>query len=207
MPVPGRFIVLEGLDGAGTTTQARLLTEWLRAKGRDVVQTAQPSPGPIGTFLRHVMARRVVTPQGERLTPAAIAGLFVADRADHLHTVIEPALARGADVICDRYVFSSLAYQGAEGDVDWIAQLNAPMRSPDLTVMVEVTAEVAASRRAGRGEAADLYEVDAFQRKVAAGYRAAPSLRPQDRVAVIDGSQSIDAVQIACRSAIENIQV
>ena len=80
---PGRFIVLEGIDGAGTTTQARLLTRWLTRAGRRVLQTNQPSGGPVGTFIRHALRGRIVAGDGQRLDPRAIAGLFVADRADH----------------------------------------------------------------------------------------------------------------------------
>ncbi|MCB9544878.1 MAG: dTMP kinase [Myxococcales bacterium] len=196
---PGRFIVLEGIDGAGTTTQARLLTRWLTRAGRRVLQTNQPSGGPVGTFIRHALRGRIVAGDGQRLDPRAIAGLFVADRADHLHSEIEPALAAGTDVICDRYVMSSLAYQGSECDPAWIAALNAPFRRPDLTLFVDVPADVAAQRRARRGLAADLFEVDAFQVKVAAAYREAATLHG---ALTIDGTASIRAVQHALRAAI-----
>jgi len=85
------------------------LDAWLTEQGRTVVRTCQPSPGPIGVMIRDALARRVLGTDGDRLDPRAIAALFSADRADHLHSVIEPALAAGKDVVCDRYLYSSLA--------------------------------------------------------------------------------------------------
>lgn len=201
----GRFIVFEGIDGAGTTTQARLLTRWLERQGRVVHQTAEPSTGPLGNTLRQAMRRRLVGADGEALDPRAFAALFVADRADHLTGEIEPALARGEDVICDRYVLSSLAYQGLDADLDWVTALNAPMRSPDLTLFVDVDAEVAAERRAGRGGVAEIYEVDAFLRRVVQAYRDVIRLRPADRVITIDGSGDVRTVHRACRAAAERL--
>lgn len=198
----GRFIVFEGIDGAGTTTQARLLARWLRRQGRTVHQTAEPSSGPLGNLLRQAMRRRLVGADGEPLDPRAFAALFVADRADHLTGEIEPALARGEDVICDRYVLSSLAYQGLDADLDWVAALNAPMRAPDLTLFLDVDAEVAAARRAGRGGPAEIYEVDAFLQRVVQAYRDVISLRPRDGVVTLDGSGSVRAVHATCRDAV-----
>lgn len=201
----GRFIVFEGIDGAGTTTQARLLTRWLERNGRTVHQTAEPSTGPLGNLLRQAMRRRLVGSDGNPLDPRAFAALFVADRADHLAGEIEPALARGEDVVCDRYVLSSLAYQGLDADLEWVTALNAPMRAPDLTLFVDVDAEVAAQRRAERGGVAEIYEVDAFQRRVVEAYRACVRLRPADRVVHIDGAGTVRAVHKACRAAAERL--
>lgn len=197
----GRFIVFEGLDGAGTTTQARLLCRWLRRQGRAVLPTAEPSDGPVGRLLRQALARRVAGREGERFNPQTIAALFAADRADHVAHEIEPALRRGVDVVCDRYAGSSLAYQGAECDPAWVAELNRPMPAPDLVLYVRVPVEIAARRRAGRGGEPEIYEVDAFQRRVAAGYDAAARWRPDDPVVVIDGAPGVRAVQRACRAA------
>ncbi len=198
----GRFIVFEGLDGAGTTTQARLLCRWLSRQGRTVLPTAEPSDGPVGRLLRQALARRVAGREGERLNPQTIAALFAADRADHVAHEIEPALARGEDVVCDRYAGSSLAYQGAECEPAWVAELNRPMPAPDLVLYVRVPVEIAARRRAGRGGEPEIYEVDAFQRRVAAGYDAAARWRPDDPVVVIDGTPGVRAVQRACRAAV-----
>src|SRR5688572_4731702 len=98
----GRFIALEGLDGSGTTTQAARLADALGARGRTVVRTQEPSHGPIGRLVREAL-RSLDAP----LDPDALALLFAADRRDHVASEIEPALARGHDVVCDRYVMSS----------------------------------------------------------------------------------------------------
>lgn len=199
----GHFIVFEGIDGAGTTTQARLLSRWLRRLGRSVHETAEPSGGPVGVLLRQALGRRVVARDGSRLGGEAIAGLFAADRADHLRTEIEPALAEGVDVVCDRYDHSSLAYQGAECPIEWVSALNAPMRRPDLVLLVQVDAETAGQRRAARRGTPEIYEVDDFQRRVAALYDEIPErYRPEDPVERIDGTLSARDVHRACRAAV-----
>jgi len=198
----GRFIVFEGIDGAGTTTQARLLSRWLGRHGRDVVATAEPSRGPIGVFLREALAGRVAARVAGPLPAPSIALLFAADRFEHLHSEVEPALARGADVVCDRYLLSSLAYQGLDNDARWIETLNAGVRPADLVLFVDVPAEVASGRRAKRGGAPDLYEVDVLQQRIAERYRQAARERISDRIVRIDGTPGVRAVQRACRAAV-----
>ncbi len=199
----GYFIVFEGLDGAGTTTQAALLAEWLRHQNRRAHETAEPSTGPIGRLLRQVLKGELAERQGSPVDPRTIAALFVADRADHLTFEIEPKLADGIDVVCDRYLHSSLAYQGVECNVDWVAAINAPMRAPDLVLFVRVPVEVAGQRRSGRDEPTEIYEVDSFQAKVADGYERVGDFRPDDHVVIIDGMGSIEEVQTACRVAVK----
>ena len=123
--------------------------------------------------------------------PDSIAALFVADRVDHIACEIQPALDRGCVVISDRYVHSSLAYQGVECDLDWVAAMNAPMKRPDLTIFVDVDPLEAGRRRAGRADHPELYEYDDFQIKVAEGYARARNLRQSDQVEVVDGSRSV----------------
>ncbi len=198
----GRFIVLEGLDGAGTTTQAARLADSLKSSGRSVHLTAEPSDGPVGRLIREALQRKVRDRRGQRLPPDALAALFVADRADHLASEIEPALRRGDIVICDRYIHSSLAYQGVECDFDWIANMNAPMRTPDLVLWLDVNADIAAQRRLGRVGEDEIFEVDTFQRMVAAGYERAFSQYGSARFLRIDGEQAVDDVYDACRRAL-----
>ena len=107
----GKFIVLEGVDGAGTTTQANLVKATLSAKDVESVVTAQPSDGPIGRLIRSILRGQVTRENGERVGGQAIAALFAADRSEHIDSLIEPLLAKGVHVICDRYYHSSLAYQ------------------------------------------------------------------------------------------------
>jgi len=198
----GKFIVFEGLDGAGTTTQCRLLSEWLRSHGRRVHETAEPSEGPIGRMIRQVLREEQLGADDLRMNAQSIAALFAADRADHLKSEIEPALNDGVDIICDRYVHSSLAYQGSEIDLEWVASLNSVMPAPDLIIFVEVPVAVAGARRAARDDEAEIYEADVFQAKVAAGYLTARSMRPHDPVATIDGAGSVEHVQDEIRRVI-----
>ena len=155
----GRFVVLEGIDGAGTTTQVAKLVERLRREGAPPVRaTREPSDGPIGALVRQVLSGRIVSPGGRAPGWATMALLFAADRMDHVESEIEPFLADGGIVVSDRYDASSLAYQsvssgsGGERAVDWIRQLNTHALRPDLTIVVDLPPDVAAERRASRGE-------------------------------------------------------
>ena len=169
----GAFIVLEGIDGAGTTTQMSELARTLSARGREVHTTHEPSDGPVGSMLRLIMRGRVASPGG---APGweMMALLFAADRMDHVAAEIEPVLARGGVVLSDRYDASSIAYQsvssdGSAGDaVTWIRTLNRAARRPDLVVVVDVTSDVALTRRTARGGAPELYEKHELQTKLAA---------------------------------------
>ena len=101
--------------------------------------------------IRRVLKGQETGADGRPMQPASIAGLFMADRADHVASEIGPTLAKGTDVICDRYVHSSLAYQGMQCDMNWVAAVNGIMRIPDLTLFVEVSVDLAARRRSDRG--------------------------------------------------------
>lgn len=200
----GLFIVLEGLDGAGTSTQQRRLGAWLEQRGFAVHLTAQPSGGPVGQMLRQALAGTLLGAGGPKLCPRAIAALFAADRADHWAREIEPALAAGQIVLCDRYVHSSLAYQGLDTqDPQWVLTLNAPFTSPDLLLYLEVSPAVASERRGQRGQAREIYEENAFLEKVAGAYLAAFERRDRERVVRIDADLDLDRVETALRAAIE----
>lgn len=163
------FLVLEGIDGAGTTTQGHRLCERLRAHGEKPLFTCEPSAGPIGKRIRRFLKAGAA---GRPLDPSALALMFAADRMHHVQSVVAPALARGRVVVCDRYVLSSLAYQGAFLDPAWVADINGRAPRPDLTLFVDVPVREAARRRARRGGHADQYEVDSVQRAVARRYRS-----------------------------------
>jgi dTMP kinase len=136
MTKKGIFIVIEGLDGSGKTTQANLLTQKL-AKTHNVMFTAEPSQGKIGNFIR-----RFCLYEDKRLPTEAEALLFAADRIEHLQNEIKPALDTGKIVICDRYIYSSLAYQGSAGlSLDWIKTINARALQPDFSLFVDVPPE------------------------------------------------------------------
>ena len=108
-------------------------------------------------------------------------------------------------MVCDRYVHSSLAYQGIDNDIGWIAAMNAPMRRPDLTILVHVTPEVAAHRRGDRGETAERFEVDELQRLVYRGYLSATEMRPDDPWVRIDGEQDVETVHRSICSVVDEL--
>ena len=136
MTKKGVFIVIEGLDGSGKTTQATLLAEKLSKKYK-VLLTAEPSRGKIGIFIREGCLY-----EDQRLPTEAEALLFAADRIEHMQKELKPALDEGNLVICDRYVYSSLAYQGSAGlSLDWIKTINARALQPDFCVFIDVPPE------------------------------------------------------------------
>ncbi len=206
----GRFIVLEGLDGAGTTTQARILAERLRAAGRKVHVTAEPSAGPVGALVRHVLTRRIGgAPRGGGFDPGALALLFAADRRDHVSVEIEPKLRAGADVVCDRYTLSSLAYQGVQlGDAGWIAGINRGAPTPDLVAFLRCRPEIALRRRRAASLDREIFEVDAFQRRVARAYTAAIARlrRAGDPIVTLDGERLVGEVSDAVWAAVRRLR-
>jgi dTMP kinase len=137
----GSFIVIEGLDGSGKTTQAKLLAKKL-GKNHEALFTAEPSHGKTGTFIRNKIL------YGEKRSPTAMeALLFAADRIEHIADEVSPKLEKGHLVICDRYVYSSLAYQGSAGlDLDWIHEINKYALKPDFALFIDVGPEVVLGR-------------------------------------------------------------
>ena len=190
-----RLIVLEGLDGAGTTTQARRLVEHLRAAGQPAHLTREPSDGPIGRLIREMLGGQHAIP-AQAIGQSTFGLLFAADRLDHLQREVEPRLAAGVTVVSDRWYHSSLAYQGTGADRDWIAALNARARRPELTIFLQVRPEVAAQRRVAAGRVQELFEDLRMQVDVEAGYRAtiAELTAQGERIEVIDGELPPDGV-------------
>jgi len=162
--------------------------------------TREPSDGPIGTLVRQVLSGRIVVPGGRAPGWATMALLFAADRMDHVEAEIEPALASEAIVISDRYDASSLGYQsvmsGRGGDwaIEWIRSLNRHALRPDLTIVLDLGADVAAVRRALRGDAAQIYEQNEVQRALVAFYRDLDRHIPNDRITHVDAVGSVDEV-------------
>lgn len=190
-----RLIVIEGLDGAGTTTQVKRVVEHVRAKGGKAHATREPSDGPVGRLIREMLTGHHAIPD-QKLSQSTFGLLFAADRLDHLQREVEPKLAAGELVVSDRWYHSSLAYQGTGAERDWIAMLNARARKPDLTIFLEVRPEVAAHRRAAAGRVQELFEDVRMQEEVAAGYKAtiAELTAQGERIEVIDGEASPDVV-------------
>ncbi|MDH5437812.1 MAG: dTMP kinase [Candidatus Bathyarchaeota archaeon] len=180
----GAFICIEGLDASGKTTQARRLVRELRRKGFKAVYTTEPSPGEIGRFIRTYILQR------KRRVPIAVeALLFAVDRVDHLEQKVKPALQEGKIVVSDRYVYSSLAYQGAAGlDLNWIEEINRSVVTPDLAIYIDVPPEVAVKRIKGKRSVMERLEV---QRKVREVYL---EFVENGRLIRVDGDRPKDEV-------------
>jgi dTMP kinase len=207
---PGFFVVVEGIDGSGSTTHTNLLGKALRQRGLKVIETCEPSSGPIGALIRQVLQRRlfVADPSGPRsFAWSTMALLFAADRMDHLDSTVVPALREGAVVLSDRYDLSSLAYQSVtapngEKVIPWIRELNAAALRPDLTVVIDVPVEVAEERRRARGGPEEMFETRELQSRLGAIYAEAEALVPTDRVAHIDGAGTISDVAASVLDAV-----
>ena len=196
------FVTFEGVDGSGKSTQARLLTEGLRAEGREVVHTREPGGTPLGERVRELLLH------GDDLAPWAEAALFAAARAQLVETVIRPALARGADVVCDRYLDSSLAYQGlARGlGIERVLELNSVATNgllPDRTFVMAVPPVEAAARKSGDPDRIES-EGHAFAEEVDRAYRELARLFPE-RVVVVDGTQSAEDIAGQIRGQLRDL--
>jgi dTMP kinase len=190
---PGRFVSLEGVDGSGKSTQARMLAAALRARGREVVETREPGGTVLGERLRALL----LDGDGGPVAPAAEVHLFAAARAQLVADVVRPALARGAWVVCDRFLDSSLAYQGAGRGlgIDTVLRANASAVDgclPHLTVLVDLPLAAAAWRREGRADRIEA-EGEALQGRVAGGY-AELARRFPGRIATVCGEGTPEAV-------------
>jgi dTMP kinase len=191
---PGLFLVVEGIDGSGTTTQARLLAEWLRSLGREAVLTAEPTKRPVGALIRQILQGAL--PEADETT---MAFLFAADRADHLAHVVLPALAAGRIVVSDRHYLSSVAYQGLGVEMAWVETLNARFRRPELTFFLDIDPAVGIERKQRQGNAAERYEKAALLERVRANYLAAiaHARAAGERIESLDASQPIETVRTA----------
>jgi dTMP kinase len=216
--IEGVFIVVEGIDGSGSTTIVEKLTAHLVSKKRPVHRTCEPSGGPIGSMIRQILAHRIVIPSElGAASPgwATMALLFASDRLDHLEAEVLPRLRDGVIVVTDRYDLSSLAYQTATAPVDdpaegrrivaWIRELNVRARRPDLTLVLDVRPEVAAERRKNRGGARELYEDGDLQARLAQAYAHAEDLVPGDRIVHVDANGPIEEVVGACVGPVDQL--
>lgn len=185
------FIVFEGVDGSGTSTQLKLLGERLAAFGVDARLDAEPTAGPIGRLIRDALFKR---PQ---LSHETVARLFAADRGEHIEGSggVREALAAGRLVVSDRYFFSSLAYQGLTCEPELPEELNARFPLPELLIFFDIPAAASVARLGSRAER-DIYEHEAFQVRVDAAYReiVARFEGGPMRVARVDASAPIPAV-------------
>jgi dTMP kinase len=202
----GRLVVLEGGEGAGKSTHAKYVRERLAAGGRAVVQTREPGGSPLAEAIRDLVLRD--WPEG--VDGATELLLMFAARAAHLQALIRPALAAGQDVVCDRFVDATYAYQGAgrglrEKDIDLLAGLVLGRLRPDLVIVLDIDPAAGARRVQGRG-ASNRFDAEqqAFQERVRRAYLRRARREPK-RYAVIDAGRSREAVQADIARALERL--
>ncbi|HEX8230209.1 MAG TPA: dTMP kinase [Chloroflexia bacterium] len=195
----GLFIVLEGPDGAGISTQTALLQSGLASRGYRAFATKEPSTGPIGAVVRQALSHRLVYPPSEPITDEVMALLYAADRLDHIRADILPRIEKGVHVVCDRYRLSSYAYQGLTAGQEWVRELNSRSIAPDLTFFIDVPPEVSQSRIHTRGGHIELYETDERLRPIYGNYLRLIDEAKQagEQIVVIDGTPTPDVVAAA----------
>lgn len=197
----GLFLVLDGLDGTGKSTQGRLLAEWLRGSDRQVTECRDPGGTTLGDRFR-----AFVLDKSCEMTPATEAFLFMASRAELVHQVIRPALTKGHVVVCDRFLLATVVYQGHAGGLDvptlWtMGELATGGLAPALTVVFDLPVDVAIERR---GRDADRMESRdrTYHERVRAGFLNEAKRQP-DRVRVIDASTDVATIQSQLRALVE----
>jgi dTMP kinase len=202
--VTGLFVTFEGGDGVGKSTQARLLEEWLTGAGRTVLRTREPGGTEVGELIRDIVLHH----RGE-VAPRAEALLYAADRAHHVATVVRPALARGEVVIQDRYLDSSIAYQGSgrvlgADDVRRLSLWAAEGLLPDLTVLLDLDHEIARDRLDADNKPFDRLEAEQadFHARVRQAFLGLAAAEPQ-RFLVLDASAPPDELAAGVRDRIE----
>ncbi len=201
----GRFIVFEGIDGSGKSTQIGRLADALAKKGRRVVVTAEPTNSVSGGLLRDALSG------AQKRSPSELAALFLLDRIHHNvneQNGIAKLISEGHDVICDRYYYSSLAYQGSETDSAWVRALNLDcpeIRRPDICVFLDLDPDTALSRIGGRG-VTEIYEKrDALERIRKKYFEVFDSLGANENIKIIDASGMPDEVSAAVIKAVESL--
>ncbi len=201
--MPGVFVVFEGGDGVGKSTQVARLVDGLTDQGYDVVRTFEPGDSAAGQQIRNLL----LDPATGDLAPRAEALLYAADKAHHLQTVVRPALARGAVVVCDRYVDSMLAYQGAgrvlvHDEVERIARWATEDLRPDLTVLLDVEPH----RAVGQKVALDRLEAAGTDFHLSArAYFLALAARDPEHYLVLDARDDRDAIAAAVRARLARL--
>ncbi|MBQ7384238.1 MAG: dTMP kinase [Clostridia bacterium] len=202
----GRFIVFEGIDGAGKTTQVNLLAQKLEAMGKKVAVTAEPTELPSGKALREVLGGKV------KKSDCEIALMFTLDRVAHnvdKNCGIEKLLTDGTYIICDRYYYSTLAYQGSLIDYGWVKNLNAncpEIRHPDICLFLDLTPEES-MRRISRGrESTEIYENTEMLTRVRSSFMSViKDMRATDKIEIIDASADIESVAESIFEAVRSV--
>ena len=201
----GKFIVFEGIDGCGKSTQCRLLLEYLREKGVDCIGTREPTDSPFGSLIRQCLKGEIETDE------KAIAALFAADRLDHLFNKkdgILDKLNRGVTVVSDRYYFSSYAYHGTFMPMDWVIEANrfsAEALRPDLNIFLDIEPERSAERLARRNALERYEKVEAMTRIREKYFEAFEKLKGREKVCIIQSADSVETTQKAIRAAVDKL--
>jgi dTMP kinase len=191
----GLFLVFEGTDGAGTTTQAKLLKNFLVKRGYNVILTSEPSTEFIGTNIRQILNGRIIAKDSENIDSRTIALLFAADRLDHLQNVITPSLKKGYIVISDRYKLSSLVYQGEfTSDEDWVDNINKYAREPDMTFFIDINGEKAFDRISKNRPSLDIFEKKEFVVRIADKYKEVLNKHKHTKLFIVDGSLNVNDI-------------
>jgi dTMP kinase len=205
----GRFITFEGIDGCGKTTQFRMLAQWLRDRGKDVVETVEPGGTAIGQQIRRIL----LDPASADIQPRAELLLYFASRAQNVDRVIRPALESGRIVLCDRFTDSTLVYQGCGRGLDEdvvrdLDRIACRGLKPDVTFLIDIDLETSLIRarrrneRVGPAESRIDEEGVAFHERVRQGYLALAQAEPE-RIVVIDGAASISEVGQRIRESLD----
>lgn len=186
----GKFLVIEGMDGAGTTTQTKMLKDYLEKSGRTVIASAEPTKSIIGQEIRKLLAKPI---ESEQNLLTSLALCFAADRMQHVHEVINPGLASHDFVILDRYTMSSYVYQGIHMPTEFVAQINHYAPKPDLTIVCDIDANLAHERLSARKTSKDFYEKLPLLERIRNRYLHFAKISPSPCV-VVDASDSVSQV-------------
>lgn len=201
----GKLIVFEGLDGAGTTTQMKILGKEYEERGKKVFVTHEPTDNPIGRIVRSALRKEFST------TPSALALLYASDRDDHLYNKeygIDKYKNEGYNVISDRYFYSSIAYQGVECDYNYILSLNSRFPHADVIIYIDTPVEDSMRRIEKRGEEKELFEKSEYLKKVRDNYTSLFSSLPDGvKLIKIDGTKTIESISKEIISFLESLRL
>ncbi len=201
-----KFIAFEGIDGCGKSTQAQLLKEHLQSMGHQVYLTHEPTDSHIGSIIRNIFKGRIA---GDHKT---IAGLFVADRLDHLQNQTNGILKKieeGYTVICDRYYLSSYAYQGAHVNLNWVIEANrlsAELLRPDLNIYIDIAPEISMQRlKKGRSDIEIFENLQNLQKVKAAYNKAMELVKNEEQIIHLNGNQTTDELANEVWNEVQNL--
>ncbi|MBW2655957.1 MAG: dTMP kinase [Deltaproteobacteria bacterium] len=202
----GKFIVFEGIDGSGKSTQIKQISKRLKAIDYKVYSTFEPTDGPIGSLIRQMLSGKISTDQ------RTIASLFAADRTDHLVNKvsgIRHKIDQGEIILCDRYYFSSYAYHAQYIDMEWVIHansLNAEILRPDVTIFIDVDPDICLERIKNSRSNFEMYEKLDVMKKVRANYfKAFDALKGLETIAIINGNSTVEIVEDAILHEVRKI--